>query len=248
MEVKHCKWYNDEFCTNGDSPCVADYCPVVEYPELCKHREVAEDINVRSKTEEKKLTDDEIVKALECCTASPVGCDECPLIEGDEAHCSWILDVALVLIHRQKAKIKRLTREYERITYNKQEYLEWVDGFLRTHTVMKDRGEDYKMFDREWMCNTFWAKIEGSLDYIIDLETQRNELQTQVDELKEENAQLSEMADYDKGHKEGYEHGAKTTAKEILTDLSEYYYDALDNTDCAARFDFWCRKYDVEVE
>lgn len=37
---KHCKWYNDEFCTNGDSPCVADYCPVVEYPELCKCREV----------------------------------------------------------------------------------------------------------------------------------------------------------------------------------------------------------------
>lgn len=38
-EKKHCKWYNDEICTNGESPCVADYCPVVEYPELCKHRE-----------------------------------------------------------------------------------------------------------------------------------------------------------------------------------------------------------------
>lgn len=39
MDKKHCKWYNDEFCTNGDSPCVADYCPCVEYPELCKFRE-----------------------------------------------------------------------------------------------------------------------------------------------------------------------------------------------------------------
>lgn len=38
-EKKHCKWYNDEFCTNGDSPCVADYCPVAEYPELCKYKE-----------------------------------------------------------------------------------------------------------------------------------------------------------------------------------------------------------------
>lgn len=135
------------------------------------------------------------------------------------------------VIAEQKAEIQRLTREYERITYNKQEYLEWVDGFLRTHTVMKDRGEDYKMFDREWMCNTFWAKIESSLDYIIDLENQRNELQKQVDELKEENAQLSEMADYDKGHKEGYEHGAKTTAKEILTDakkwVKEHYKDTV---------------------
>lgn len=48
---KHCKWYNDEFCTNGESPCVADYCPVVEYPELCKHRETGftKDINALSK-------------------------------------------------------------------------------------------------------------------------------------------------------------------------------------------------------
>ena len=38
-EKKHCKWYNDEFCTNEDSPCIADYCPVWEYPELCKFRE-----------------------------------------------------------------------------------------------------------------------------------------------------------------------------------------------------------------
>lgn len=37
-EKKHCKWYNDEICTNGDSPCVADRCPCVDYPELCKLR------------------------------------------------------------------------------------------------------------------------------------------------------------------------------------------------------------------
>jgi hypothetical protein len=148
--------------------------------------------------------------------------------------------------NNKKAEIERLTREYERIAYNKQEYLEWVDGFLRTHTVMKDRGEDYKMFDREWMCNTFWAKIESSLDYIIDLENQRRELQEQVDELKEENAQLSEMADYDKGHKEGYEHGEKTTAKEILILAEDYNCgekDDIDNFMLALK-----ERYGVEVE
>ena len=51
-EKKHCKWYNDEFCTNDKSPCVADYCPVVEYPELCKCREFDKDINARSKDDE----------------------------------------------------------------------------------------------------------------------------------------------------------------------------------------------------
>ena len=41
-EKKHCKWYHEEFCTNEDSPCVADYCPVVEYPELCRYLEKPE--------------------------------------------------------------------------------------------------------------------------------------------------------------------------------------------------------------
>ena len=32
-----CKWYQDEFCVNADSPCVADYCPCVEYQTLCRY-------------------------------------------------------------------------------------------------------------------------------------------------------------------------------------------------------------------
>jgi hypothetical protein len=45
-EIKDCKWYHDEFCTNGDSPCVADYCPVVEYYTLCKYYENDTDTTV----------------------------------------------------------------------------------------------------------------------------------------------------------------------------------------------------------
>jgi hypothetical protein len=63
---------------------------------------------------------------------------------------------------------------------------------------MKDRGEDYKMFDRDWMCGVFWAKIEGSIEYIIDLENQRNKLQKQVDELKDE---LKDLDWYKMWHK-----------------------------------------------
>lgn len=32
-----CKWRKDEFCVNASSPCVADYCPCVEYPEICRY-------------------------------------------------------------------------------------------------------------------------------------------------------------------------------------------------------------------
>lgn len=34
-----CKWLSDDFseiCTNGDCPYCADFCPVTEYPEICK--------------------------------------------------------------------------------------------------------------------------------------------------------------------------------------------------------------------
>lgn len=34
-----CKWYKDDFCTNADSPCVADWCPCTQYPGLCKYYE-----------------------------------------------------------------------------------------------------------------------------------------------------------------------------------------------------------------
>lgn len=34
-----CKYYQDGFCTNADSPCVADWCPCTQYPTLCKYCE-----------------------------------------------------------------------------------------------------------------------------------------------------------------------------------------------------------------
>jgi hypothetical protein len=107
---KHCKWYNDEFCTNADSPCVADYCPVVEYPELCKHREVDEGINAHSKTEEKKLTDEEALKAVEICHTVGLHCSTCPAYEYEGDNCDHIAGLALVDYCR------RLQRENERLT------------------------------------------------------------------------------------------------------------------------------------
>ena len=88
------------------------------------------------------------------------------------------------IFFEQKAEIERLTGERERVAWQKQEYLDWVHGLLSTHTEMKDRGEDYKMFDRDWLCDILWLKIEPFYATIFDLERQRNELQKQVDELK----------------------------------------------------------------
>lgn len=74
-EKKHCKWYHEEFCTNDKSPCVADYCPCVEYPELCKLSEdnvvndlVNEEYRLRGKTYFEVA---EIVKKLRITVENP---------------------------------------------------------------------------------------------------------------------------------------------------------------------------------
>ena len=34
-----CKWELDEICVNADCPMCCDYCPVVDYPDVCKWEE-----------------------------------------------------------------------------------------------------------------------------------------------------------------------------------------------------------------
>ena len=106
------------------------------------------------------------------------------VIDMDENKLESIIFGLKATIAEKDKEIERLTEKHERIAWSKQQYLDWVHGFLSTHTDMKDRGEKFEMFDRDWMCGVFWEKIVGSLEYIIELENQRNELQKQVDELK----------------------------------------------------------------
>ena len=54
-----------------------------------------------------KFTDDEIIKALECCSSNNnANCKECPY---DDKGCEFEQD-ALALINRQKAEIERLQK------------------------------------------------------------------------------------------------------------------------------------------
>lgn len=49
-----CKWFQDEFCVNANSPCVADYCPCVEYPGLCRYYKSLKD-DLKTKRKSKQL-------------------------------------------------------------------------------------------------------------------------------------------------------------------------------------------------
>ena len=54
------------------------------------------------------LTDNEIIKALECCNEKARGCEECPMIERDGSCIKFLTREALNLINRQRAEIERL--------------------------------------------------------------------------------------------------------------------------------------------
>lgn len=79
-----------------------------------EEKKLDKDINVRSKMEEKKLTDEEIVKALECCIKGVTvsNCAECPLDMIEEDCCYYtptLIDrYALDLIHRLQKENEEL--------------------------------------------------------------------------------------------------------------------------------------------
>ena len=64
---------------------------------------------------DKKLTDSEIVKVLECCVTYEF-CTECPLVDNCPSDYS-LLKSALDLINRQKAEIERLNKQLEEFKF-----------------------------------------------------------------------------------------------------------------------------------
>ena len=67
---------------------------------------------------ERKFTDEEVIKALECCNDnSNKGCDDCPFDGATHDDEPWCVDklnsCILALINRQNAEIAELKRKYE---------------------------------------------------------------------------------------------------------------------------------------
>lgn len=41
-----CRWNHDEFCVNADCPMCADYCPVADYPDVCRFEDRGDDYRI----------------------------------------------------------------------------------------------------------------------------------------------------------------------------------------------------------
>lgn len=79
------------------------------------------------------MTDDEIIKALECCGSEKGNmCTLCPIFRkvGDNCNENDLFNDALDLINRQKAEIERLKQESE-CTIEKSVLLEWWEQCKR---------------------------------------------------------------------------------------------------------------------
>ena len=87
------------------------------------------------------MTDNEIIKALECCIGDTEGknCFDCHLYEIDDCQAQMCLD-ALDLINRQKAEIEKLKAE-KNILLNTT-----VSAYLAEEQVRVAKAEAYKEF------------------------------------------------------------------------------------------------------
>lgn len=171
--------------------------------------------------EEKKLTDEEIVKALEICYSSPCCTNECPYFNKHGRN-FCVEDKALykdmkriVQEHaEQKAEIERLTEDYE---------------------------------DR--LC-TAGNVYQVALDEKAELQKQVDELKTEKEDLYFQNQNLQTYIDnHETIWKRNSEQAVKDTAKEILEELIEKAYSSgcidLNVNEVKA----WFREdYGVEVE
>lgn len=64
------------------------------------------------------MTDNEIIKALECCKSSVASCEECPMyVEGVLCHGYELNKKALDLITSQQAEIERLKKYNTEVAY-----------------------------------------------------------------------------------------------------------------------------------
>jgi hypothetical protein len=109
------------------------------------------------KMNEKKLTDEEIVKAYIHCVLRRGDCDNCPY---DEVGCGVDGNDLVEIINRQKAEIERLTEEIKSIKELtaeqvieseklKQSCAEAVNSFVRLETLYKIKCQELEIANKK---------------------------------------------------------------------------------------------------
>ena len=154
---------------------------------------------------EKKLTDEEIVKALECMTGVQlIDCDNCPFMDGNFCDDFAIARNALDFIHR-------LQRENEQLTAFKNEAIS-----MSLYGKGRKDGEDVAKMELEQQK----AEIERLMEERDKAKRDNTSLIYNISEVEKENdelrKQVEEMKIYLASEKVCSKQAVKDTAKEIL--------------------------------
>lgn len=113
------------------------------------------------------MTDNEIIKALECCTdESYENCNECPYsIDTEKCERTKLLEDILDLINHQKAEIERLKKEIQ-ITKDAYTMLQTKNEIIKSEAIKEfaeKLKEIVKFTDDTYEC---W-EIEGYIDNLV---------------------------------------------------------------------------------
>lgn len=178
----------------------------------------------------RRLTDEETVKALECCE-SREGCigSDCPLYNGEYTDC---VKTVIDLIHRQKqeiellskvigsskhkTKILELQKEIERLT--------WTSNLQRDGTRLYERRCEEQKAEIERLKEEIERQKDAKFRAVLDkyeLRKMNVELQKQMDESKKEPEREKKWIDF--AVRQAVKDTEKDTAKEI--------YDEIDKSD-----------------
>ena len=109
------------------------------------------------------MTDNEIIKALECCTTKGTKCSDCPAFKKvDRSDCKKYFRGALDLINRQKAEYNNLLEQFcildcesgrlEKVDENQKAEIERLtkETMNMAATIETCQGEAIKEFAEKW--------------------------------------------------------------------------------------------------
>ena len=187
------------------------------------------------KGEEKKLTDEEIVKALKCCTVDELtDCENCPLLRES---CAIIRKYALDLIHRLQNEVSQWK--------SKAEHIEEVYNADREHFI-KTTTEQKAEIERLTEENEYLDMVakQALTDY--------QNTQVQVDELTEKLGKvLSGIKADELLVAKGMEQTVKDTAKEILPEMlarAKRLKEQFDSTTYGTNREHLIATIEIEIE
>ena len=134
---------------------------------------------------EKRLTDNEIVKALECCVTKGAKCTDCPaFVKVDRSNCKKYFRGAIDIINRLQAENERLKNAYKQCAWERDTFTEIKKEYI-AKLIAKTKAEAYKEFADKLKLHAYHeCDITGYRYLVVQIEEIDNLLKELVGENK----------------------------------------------------------------